>query len=225
MSDLTSDGARENLRVIRALMERATVYSAISAPTALFGGVLAILVSAGMLICLELRAQLLSPLVFVCVWVAALGLTGLFNLLLIQRDARSRNEPFLSSGMRMASQAIIPPLGAGGIVGITLALTETDVLGCALSWIVFYGLALLSTSGFSPAPLKKLGFKCLAFGLIFFVLIYGWFYPLSLIDATRYAALLMGLNFGVLHLSYGVSLLFRSRSRSSGKEPASGTQG
>ena len=34
--------AEEDLRVIRTLMERATVYRAISAPTALVGGVLSI---------------------------------------------------------------------------------------------------------------------------------------------------------------------------------------
>src|SRR5437764_425407 len=35
--------AEENLRVIRQLMERVTVYRAISAPTALVGGILALL--------------------------------------------------------------------------------------------------------------------------------------------------------------------------------------
>ena len=35
--------AEEDLRIIRTLMERATIYRAISAPTALVGGLLAIL--------------------------------------------------------------------------------------------------------------------------------------------------------------------------------------
>jgi hypothetical protein len=38
--------AEEDLRVIRTLMERATIYRAISAPTALAGGVLAVTLTA-----------------------------------------------------------------------------------------------------------------------------------------------------------------------------------
>ena len=38
--------AEEHLRVIRTLMERATVYRAISAPTAFFGGSIAIALTA-----------------------------------------------------------------------------------------------------------------------------------------------------------------------------------
>ena len=41
-----SERAEEDLRVIRILMERATIYRAISAPTALAGGVVAIALAA-----------------------------------------------------------------------------------------------------------------------------------------------------------------------------------
>ncbi|MFL2480182.1 MAG: hypothetical protein ACJ0K4_11600 [Verrucomicrobiales bacterium] len=39
-----SDHAVEHLKVIRGMMEKATIYRAISAPAAIFGGLLAMLV-------------------------------------------------------------------------------------------------------------------------------------------------------------------------------------
>ena len=40
MPDFDLDPARQQLRVIRSLMERATIYRSLSAPTALVGGLL-----------------------------------------------------------------------------------------------------------------------------------------------------------------------------------------
>ena len=47
---MTDFGAEEHLRAIRLLMERATIYRAISAPTALVGGLLSLVLSAAMLV-------------------------------------------------------------------------------------------------------------------------------------------------------------------------------
>ena len=48
-SDMTERGAEEHLHAIRQLMERATIYRAISATTALVGGLLSVVTSAAML--------------------------------------------------------------------------------------------------------------------------------------------------------------------------------
>ena len=47
---MTDFGAEEHLRAIRLLMERATIYRAISAPTALVGGLLSVGLAAAMLV-------------------------------------------------------------------------------------------------------------------------------------------------------------------------------
>src|ERR1700749_1079744 len=103
----TSTEAEEHLRVIRSLMEKATIYRAVSAPTALAGGVLALIAIAP-----PVRA-LVAPLghdtSFHGRWLFALFLTLAVNGGLILREARRRGDPLVSPGMRAAFRALIPP--------------------------------------------------------------------------------------------------------------------
>ena len=61
--------AEEDLRIIRSLMERATIYRAISAPTALVAGLLAILASAAIHVHDEImHLPAIGPRQFASVW-------------------------------------------------------------------------------------------------------------------------------------------------------------
>jgi len=105
--------AEEDLRVIRTLMERATIYRAISAPTALVGGVLSIL--SAVFIHLSNQSQSLigrpiRPREFVFIWIDVLILTVVMNALFVWREARSSGRPFISSGMKLALRGIAPNL-------------------------------------------------------------------------------------------------------------------
>lgn len=182
MQDLPS--AEEHLRIIRSLMERATIYRAISAPAALVGGLLGCLAAA-----LSPRDACIG--VFLGVWATVLAIATAVNLYFLARDAERRGAPFLSAGMRMAFLAMAPPLAAG-VVG-TFLLFEPRLV--TLLWIVVYGLALLSTAHFAPRSLVYLGLLFLATGLALGCL------------ATRSvpgmsANLLMALTFGGYHLAY-----------------------
>ncbi|MEM7385810.1 MAG: hypothetical protein AAF514_12770 [Verrucomicrobiota bacterium] len=196
--------AMENLRVIRSLMEKATVYRAISGPAAFLGGVLA-LVLGGLGWTLAERPQ--SNGVFVISWVAALLVLSLINTFLLWRTANDRNEVLVSSGMKMALKAIVPPLLAGGVIGITWALgPEGNVVRCAAAWVLFYGLALLATSGFSPRSINWLG---VAFTLTGMSLLAGA--CLAAEDLAPWlpiqvASLFMALTFGLFHLTYAFAV-------------------
>src|SRR6185503_13091517 len=100
--------AEDHLRVIRSLMEKATIYRALSAPAALVGGVLSITAS----IFLMWYARHDGPnnitsMLFTIVWGAVFFLTAGISLILIRRDAQRRGEPFISIGFRSATRAAL----------------------------------------------------------------------------------------------------------------------
>ena len=195
-----SDKALEHLQVIRGLMEKATVYRAVSVPTALMSGCLALVVS-GILYALNTSV---TPTAVVTAWLAAFIVVKLFHHGLIWKTAKKAGDPYLSSGLRMAFKALIPPMFVGGILGLSLGYgPAADCVGASLVWVTFYGLALMATSGFSPRSLRVLG---LAFTLAGSSLLgLYWANPSALLGSMspqRASALIMGITFGLFHLIY-----------------------
>ena len=197
--------AEEDLRVIRTLMERATTYRAISAPTALVGGVLSLL--AATVVYLSSRPagplhHLISSREFVYLWIAVLILTVIANVFFVWREAKATARPFLSSGMRLALRAIAPNLIVPALFTIWflrigyLGAVELELVAV---WVVFYGLALLSTALFAPRSLAILGWAVLLTGASVPV-IANAFEDLS----DNVPNLIMGVAFGVYHLIYAV---------------------
>lgn len=208
MSD--SETALEHLKVIRGLMEKATVYRAVTVPTALVGGSLAI-ITAGTLG--WLNEQLASTTV-ITVWLGVLLLVNAFHHGLIWRTARQEGEPYLSPGLHMALKTILPPMFVGGVLGITLGYgPPKDLVAASLIWTTFYGLSLLATHGFSPRSLRVLGLAFTLTGSLWLA-VHWWRDPeAASMTPQRMSALIMGVTFGIYHLIYG--LCVRSWQRSS----------
>ena len=205
-----SDAALEHLRMIRGLMERATVYRAVTVPTALAGGLLAG-ATATVLFLLDER---LDPASVVLAWLAVFAVVNAFHHGLIWRTARREGEPYLSSGLKMALKAIIPAIFAGGILGIALGLgPRPDVVGTSLLWATFYGLALMATSGFSPRSLRVLGLAFTLVGSVLLGIHWGQADGVSSAGGQRTSAIIMGTTFGAFHLVYG-SVVWGLRRRS-----------
>src|SRR5271169_2820507 len=97
-----SDSASRQLRVIRSLMERATIYRSISAPTALVGGLLSFGGFATAYYAKHHRQEPLSAGEFLIVWLVILALTALTNVVFLARGSAQRGEPFFSAGMKCA---------------------------------------------------------------------------------------------------------------------------
>src|SRR3984885_6092210 len=110
------DDPREQLRVIGSLMERATIYRSISAPTALIGGLLSLGGFATAYYAKHHRHHVLTSGQFLVVWLVILALTGLTNLFFLYRGAKHRNAPFFSSGMKCAVLSLAPPFFAAGVL-------------------------------------------------------------------------------------------------------------
>src|ERR1700704_3356861 len=100
--------AEEDLRIIRTLMERAATYRAISAPTALVGGVLSLLSAVFIAESDSLLGRTIRPREFAIIWIAVLALTVIANAFFVWREAKNSGRPFISSGMKLALRALAP---------------------------------------------------------------------------------------------------------------------
>jgi hypothetical protein len=201
MNDLSR--AEEDLRVIRTLMERATIYRAISAPTALVASILSLL-STG-IVYLNNNVKLIfgrpvGPREFALIWIDVLLLVVVSNGFFVWREAREGGRPFISAGMKLAIRAVAPTLLLP--MAFTIWFFKRGYLGgqeleLVVVWVAFYGLALLSTALFAPRSLVLLGWAFLLTGLAVPVVI-------NLVDELPgdLPTVVMGLTFGLYHLVY-----------------------
>jgi hypothetical protein len=186
----TQNEAEEHLRVIRSLMEKATIYRAVSAPTALAGGIAAVVAAAPAV--QNLFAQWAYADSFRTRWLLALLVTLSTNTLLIFREARRRGDPLVSPGMRAALRALLPPMLCGGVF---FAIFGPAHIPAFLA--MFYGLGLLATGHFAPHSMVWLGWSFLLAGLATLVLsLTSW---LSFSPVPDYV---MAATFGGFHFVY-----------------------
>src|SRR5947207_5499523 len=209
--------AEENLRVIRTLMERASTYRAISAPTALVGGVLALLSAIFIAKADVLLGQPLRSRQFTLIWIGDLIVTLIVNAFFVSREAKNSGRPFVSPGMKLALRAIAPTLIVPAIYTVwflKLGYLSGSELELVTMWIVFYGLALLSTALFAPRSLALLGWAFLLTGVSVPV-------TADAVDglSNDIPNSFMGITFGAYHLIYAV-FAWPRKARSAGEQPA-----
>lgn len=188
----TATEAEEHLRVIRSLMEKATIYRAVSAPTALAGGIMAVIV--GTVPVQTFFDHRLPATSFHIRWSLALFVTLVINGLLILREARRRGDPVISPGMRTAFRALLPPMLCGGVFFGLLPPTYVPAF-----LAIFYGLGLLATSHFAPRSIAWLGWSFQVAGLVAFI-----FNMTNRLPASLTPDLTMLATFGGFHFIYAV---------------------
>lgn len=203
--------ATEHLATIRRLMERATVYRAISAPGAALAGLLSLLV-AGLQIVFHRPPSRGAGIVgdsmedqasaFILPWLAVLATVTIINLWLLWREARRTNEVFYSAGFRTALRQMAPPLVAGGLLTIGDLAGGRDPIATVIGWLLFYGLALLATSLFAPRSLVGLGAAFFGAGLACITTrLLGFGFTPAQPNFVWAAWMMMG-TFGLFHLLY-----------------------
>ena len=193
----TRDEAVEQLRVIRSMMERATIFRALSGETALMGGAAA------------LAAAWLSDgksgWPWANYWLTGLGLVLLFNVIQILRASSAHARVFWSTGLRTALRGALPSIVAGGFLGLLFIRTGTPELTkiAASIWILHYGIALLAIREFAPRSMVWLGWAFVAFGLLSLAGLTGLNVSLAHAAANLSGSQLMAIAFGGFHLIYG----------------------
>jgi len=193
----TRDEAVEQLRVIRTMMERATIFRALSGETALMGGAAA------------LAAAWLSDgksgWPWADRWLIGLGLVLVFNLIQILRASSAHGRSFWSTGLRTALRGALPSIVAGGFLGLLFvrAATPEQTKIAASIWILHYGIALLAIREFAPRSMVWLGWAFVCFGLLALAGVTGLNGFLSGTVAKLSGSHLMAIAFGGFHLIYG----------------------
>ena len=212
-----AEEAEENLRVIRSLMEKATVYRAISAPGALLGGVLSIATASVGAGASFFGASFGEPdytqeKYFLIPWLTLLCITAAANGFLLWRDAKKRGDAFISPGMKLVLSAMFPGMAAGGLFLFILPVCGIPILAC--SWVLCYGISLLAAAPFAPGSIRRLGQLFFGAGAALFVfgflsspslqgIDYGLRRPGDLhLYPLVFAHLVMGSTFGLFHLAY-----------------------
>jgi hypothetical protein len=198
----TQEEAAEQLRVIRAVMERATIFRALSGETALIGGAAA------------LAAAWLSEGKHVWAW-AVWWLVGLvlvlaFNVFQIFRIKQVHKRPFWSQGLRVALRGVMPSLIAGGFLGLIFVRVDQD-RAAACMWILHYGLALLAIREFAPKSMVWLGWAFVIFGVASLAGITSVVDHLEIWLKDLNGSRLMAIAFGGFHLIYGGLIVTTAR--------------
>ncbi len=200
--------AQEQLITIRSLMERASLYRAISAPTAIFAGFFsgcAALFFPGDF----LNQFFSSSLSFVVYWIFVFFIVSGFNFLFLAHENKKLGTPLISRGMKSALTDFCPPLLVGGVIGLFLTLGSYESCLIVSIWCICYGLALLSTRHYAPRSLLLLGWAFVIVGLTFLFLPT---FPFSGSNPSfKTGNLLMAFSFSLLHLIYGAATWLNDR--------------
>jgi len=181
--------AARSLEVIRTLMERTTQYQLLTARAGLTAGALACVGSLSF--CWLDPANATS---FGVVW--ALVFLGSLQATIAEVVMRGRRngEPLWSRQARTVVCALTPALASALLLTVWL-FGRGEHLWLPGVWLLCYGQGALATSSYAPAPIRWMGGAALVMG------------GLALWVGPAWAIPIMGVGFGLSHLSLGAALL------------------
>jgi hypothetical protein len=182
--------AEENLRVIRALMERSTKFSTFSGLSGICAGL------ASIIGCIVTRMLGPDPAgfaaAFLITWSAVIVVAVGSDYLLMKRRAARVGKHVLS---RLGKQMVIastPGLGAGAV--LTFYLLQHKLLGDVYPfWMLAYGIAVCATGLFSQREVSYLGAGFLAAGA-------------ATLFVPGLGLQMMAITFGGFHIAYGIAM-------------------
>ena len=189
-------------------MERSALYRRALAPVMLSAGLIGLATAM-----VPFFTTIHSNRAFALFWMAVAVTALATAFLLVRRQALREQEPFWSPPTRRVTEALLPPLLAGGAVGVLLVaydhLLRPAAWYTAAAWIILYGCALNAAGFFTPRGLQLFGraFVLIGCGLVLVS-------PLVPGDPSVAAHCVMGSVFGLLHLAYGIYLYFTERKQS-----------
>ena len=199
--------AAEHLAVIRTLMERTAIYRRALAPTNLWtGGVGCLAAVLGIIIGWD------HPPAFIIYWMGVSLITMAGAFLIVRRQSLRDQDPFWSPPTRRVTQAMLPSLLVGLLVGTWCIVhgppdDPATVAWLPAVWMALYGCSLNAAGFFMPRGIRL-------FGWIFILtggglLLMGGQIPtrrIPVFEGSPHA--LMGATFGGLHIVYGAYLYF-----------------
>lgn len=200
----THDDAAEQLRAIRTMMERATIFRALSGEAALLGGAASL--AAGWL------SESKRGWEWGSVWLIGLGVVLVFAAWQLVRTAAANEKTVWSHGLRVALRGGLPSIVAGGFLGLLYLKYggPRSEISAASMWILHYGLALLAIREFAPKSMAWLGLAFVLTGIASFsamTFVQAAHPLLSKLGPSG----LMAATFGGFHLLYGAAIVTTTR--------------
>ena len=177
-----ADRALDNLRYIRATMERAGSFTAVPG----WGQVVVGVTALGAAV---VAAQQQSTLNWLVVWLAEAMVALTVGGWTMVRKARAVNDSLLSGPGRRFGLSFLPPLVVGGLLTVALYLGGARALIPAV-WLLLYGTGVITGGAFSVpiVPVMGLGFLLLGAVALFVPGLGNW---------------LLAAGFGGLHIVFG----------------------
>jgi hypothetical protein len=185
--------AARNLEVIRTLMERTTQYQLLTARAGLAAGSLA---GMGALTFLWLDPS--DPQLFGMIWGGVFLASLLATVVTTFLRGRERGEKVWSRQARAVVGALAPSLFAALALGVFF-FVRGDHLWLPGVWMLCYGQGALATASYAPAPIRYFGLLTLILGSV------------TLLLGASWAVLMMGVVFGLGHVTLGIVLLLAER--------------
>jgi hypothetical protein len=178
-----ADRALDNLRYIRATMERAGSFTAVPG-----WGMVAIGTSA--LAAAFIAARQPSVLNWLATWLVEAMLALAIGGWTMVRKARAVNDSLLTGPGRRFGLSFLPPVAVGGLMTVALYLGGERRLIPAV-WLLLYGTGVVTGGAFSVpvVPVMGIGFLLLGAAALF---------------APGAADWLLAAGFGGLHIVFGV---------------------
>lgn len=177
-----ADKALDNLRYIRATMERAGSFTAVP-------GWGQVVVGFTALVAAVVAARQQSTLNWLVVWLAEAILALAIGGWTMVRKARVVNDSLLSGPGRRFGLSFLPPLVVGGLLTVALYFGGARPLLSAV-WLLLYGTGVVTGGAFSVrvVPVMGLGFLVLGAVALFIPSLGDW---------------LLAAGFGGLHIVFG----------------------
>ncbi|HMX05310.1 MAG TPA: hypothetical protein PLL28_09310 [Chitinophagales bacterium] len=207
MTDDNQQHALEDLKEIRAMMERSSRFISLSGLSGISAGIIAIIGAfiggwyinknidyvEGNIARENVRTEDVVFLLLLAgvILFLAIGAAIYFAI----RKARLNNLPIWNKAAELTLVNLLLPLGTGAIFCLILFTYGLYIL-IAPATLVFYGLALLNASKFTLSEIRYLGVSEIVLGLIAMVI-------------PGYSILFWALGFGLLHIVYGAVMYFR----------------
>ena len=187
-SDL-HDRAVDNLRFIRATMEAATSFTAVSGWGQVIVGVTALITAA-------IATTLSQPDAWLVLWLAEALLALAIAIAATVRKARAAGMPLFSTPARKFVLSFSPPLIAGAV--FTLALYRAGATAMIQGmWLLLFGTGIVAGGAFSVKIVPVMGVCFMVLGSI------------ALLCPASWNTWLMAAGFGVLNIIFGVLIAMR----------------
>jgi hypothetical protein len=200
----THEEAAEQLRAIRTMMERATIFRDLSGEAAMLGG--AVSLACGWI------SEGKPGWAWGSVWLSGLAVALVFASWQLIRAARGSGKSMWSHGLKVALRGALPSLIAGGFLGLLFLRHggQGREAHAASMWILHYGLALLAIREFAPKSMTWLGIAFAVTGI-------AAFSAMTFVQSATPVILKMGpsglmaATFGGFHLLYGAAIVTTTR--------------